>query len=207
MAATNQILREPIADGRGGIRVVLLLVAILAAWPAVACCKGALLPVVNQVPLMLKVLTYESSLMSESANTIKVGILYLPKDANSETCFKEFSAEMLRYSGFTVRGRSVSIVPLPIEGGGEGDWSHRLLPLDVVYVAPGTEKILSTVTKITRSAKILTITAVEPFLSGGLSLGLLLVGDSPGIVINMPASQQEGCEWESSLLQVCRLIR
>ena len=77
----------------------------------------------------------------------------------------------------------------------------------MLYVAPGSGEILSTITEITRGAKILTITGVEPYVKGGLSMGLLLVNDAAEIAINMPASQKEGCEWEGSLLQVCRLIR
>ncbi len=207
MASVGQVLRAPIGKGRGAGRTGLVLAALLSAWPAVGCCERSLLPIANQVPLMLKLLTYENGLMSEPKDTIRVGILYLPRDADSQKCFEEFSTEMRRYDGFTVRGRNVSIVPLPIMGVAGDDWPQRLLPLEVLYVAPGSGEILSTITKITRSAKILTITGVEPYLKGGLSMGLLLVNDAPEIAINMPASQEEGCEWEGSLLQVCRLIR
>jgi hypothetical protein len=207
MATVGQVLRGPIGKGRGAGRTGLVLAAFLSAWPAVGHGQEALLPIANQVPLMLKVLTYESGLMLEPADTIRVGILYRPRSADSERCFEEFSTEMRKYEGFTVRGRTVSLVPLLNTGAMGDDWPHKLLPLDVLYVAPGSGDLLSRITKITRSAKILTITGIESYVDDGLSMGLFLANDGPEIAINMSASHQEGCEWEGSLLQVCRLIR
>ena len=167
MASVGQILRGPMNFGRRAGRAGLVAATLLSAWPAVGRCESPMLPMVNQVPLMLKLLTYENSLMSEPNDTIRVGVLYVPRDRHSERCYEEFATEMRRYDAFTVRGRHIAIVPMPVARAEEDGWRQKLLLLDVLYVTPGSEEVLSTITKISRGAKILTVTGVEPYLGEG----------------------------------------
>lgn len=207
MGSFGSLLSFPVA-GRGAPRArgagpATILAALILACPH----AKAGLPIANQVPLMLKLLTYESRLMSMPIDTIRVGVIYAPKNEASSRCFQEFSSEAGRYADFTVHGRRVLIRPIALKKGGRIDWPGAGSPIEVLYVAPGVEEHLGQITTFTRNAKVLSVTGVDEFVRRGVTAGILLTEDRPGITLNMSASQQEGCEWETNLLQICQLIR
>jgi hypothetical protein len=186
-------------------RGLRLLPFLLLALPARA--EEPMLPVAQQVPLLLKVLTYERTLMGSATSTLRVGFLYDPRAEESRRRFDEFEREFLPFADKTLKGHSVELVPVPFRPDLGAKASREAGRLDVVYVPPGDPAVLPAVRGWTRSEKILSATPVETFVQEGLSLGLVVRNGRTGVTINEAGSREEGRLWAEDFLRLCRVIR
>ncbi len=165
------------------------------------------LDVEYQVPLVLKLLTYESRLMELQRQTIVMGIIYRPKDDQSRKSFEQFQAEMGHFENRTVRNRRLVVEPLPIAVADSAGPVMRRARVDVVYVTPGFDTDLASIFKATRQERILSVTGVPDYVEKGLAVAVVRRGGQAGITLNLEASREEGRDWNASLLKLCRLVR
>ena len=187
------------------------LVAILSCFalmhfPDPGWAEGGL-PVAYQIPLLMKLVTYEFNLMGKAQPTINIGVLYLPDDAGSLACFQSFESQFKDRKDLTIRGRALQLVGIPIRAG-EGLRLPTGQPdVDILYVAPGNEDRVPAISQWTRQMKCLSVTGSETSVEQGLSVALVRRGAKEAITINLPASLEEGREWNVNVLQVARVIR
>lgn len=187
---------------RATIALTLLLVlAWQAAW------ADGYLDVEYQVPLILKLLTYENTLMALHRQTIEMGVVYRPKDPESNRTFQRFRDQMKLYEDRTVHDRRLVLVSIPVAAADSVAAVIRRASVDVVYIGPGFDADLSSIKTTTRSRKILSVTGVPSYVEAGLSVAVVRRGDQAGITLNLDASKEEGRDWNASLLQLCRIIR
>lgn len=168
---------------------------------------AGLLPVAYQMPLLLKLVTYELNLMRKDDPVIRFGVLFVPERPDSRRCFEEVQSMLGERKGTEVRGRRVDIIPLAI-----GESEALVLPpgltgVDVVYVAPGNEERIGAIARWTREQNALSVTPYEEDVEKGLSVALTSRGAGGGITLNLPASIEEGREWNVNVLQIARIIR
>ena len=165
------------------------------------------LPIAYQVPLLMKLVTYEFNLMGKTKPTITIGVLYRPEDSGSLKCFETFEALFEQRRDLEIRGHPLQLVGIPVRSEG----SLRLPPghpdIDILYVAPGNEDRITAISRWTREMKSLSVTGSEASVEQGLSVALINRGAKEGITINLPASIEEGREWNVNVLQVARVIR
>ena len=165
------------------------------------------LPIVVQVPLILKLLTYEQRLMQTQEPVILIGFLFHPKDSESRGCFEQFNAQIESYADRTIHGHRVALVPLVIEDADRLRASLTRTHIDVLYVGPGNAARIKQISEVTRTVGTLTVTGDESYVDDGLSVAVVRRGEQPGITMNLAASRAEGFEWDARLLALCRVIR
>lgn len=164
-----------------------------------------MLPVTQQVPLLLKVLTYDRTLMGSDSTTIRVGFIYDPLSPDSRRQLNDFLTELRGFADKTVRDHRVEFIPIPL------DPSEEELPAEantvmVLFVPPSDPRIVPIVRSFTRTRKLLSATPVESYVEAGLSLGLIVRNGRTGVAINMAASGEEGRVWAEDFLRLCRII-
>jgi hypothetical protein len=160
-----------------------------------------------QVPLVLKLLTYECKLMELRRQTIVMGILYRPADEASTRAFEQFRDEMKHFENRTIHNRKLVLEPLPVVEADSAGPAMRRAHVDVVYVTPGFDADLESIFQATRRGSILSVTGVPAYVEMGLTVAVVRRGDQAGITLNLEASRMEGRDWNASLLQLCRVIR
>ncbi len=165
------------------------------------------LAVGRQVPLIMKLLAYENNLMNLHRQTIRMGILYLPRDPDSRRTFEQFRREMKRDEHRTIHNRRLVVVPLPVTDANSVGPAVRRASIDVVYVTTGFDADLGSIIATTREEDVLSVTGVPVYVEMGLSVAVVLRGDQPGITLNLEASREEGRDWNAYLLDLCRIIR
>ncbi len=182
---------------RGGLALAVLGVAFgTAAAPAAA--QEVPVPVEVQVPLLLKILTFDRHL-TYAPEPLVVGIVFQGRNRASAAI------------GDEVRGRFASVVPLMrvvmIDLDDTSDLRAILLrkSVRVLYVAPLQAVSVSTVAEATRGQRVVSVTGVPRYVEQGLSVGIDLNGARPRIVINLAASRAEGAEFSAELLKLVRL--
>lgn len=179
-----------------------------------ACCLFAgrgratgLLPVAYQMPLLLKLVTYELNLMNKSDPVIRFAVLFVPERPESKKCFEEVQDMLGGRNRTEIRGRRVDLIPLPIRESEALALPPGLTGVDVIYVTPGNESRVGAIARWTREQDALSVTAVEECVENGLSVGLISKGAGGAITLNLPASLEEGREWNVNVLQIARVIR
>jgi hypothetical protein len=79
--------------------------------------------------------------------------------------------------------------------------------ISLLYMAPGTSRAVSEVTRVARALGVTTATGVPDYVRRGVSVGIGVRQDKPEILINLPASRLEGCEFDASLLRIATVIK
>jgi hypothetical protein len=168
---------------------------------------GSALPIAYQIPLLMKLVTYEFNLMGQPRPTIVIGVLYRPEDPGSRGCFESFEAQFKERRDLVIRGHRLELVGVPIRSEDSLRLPAGHPDIDILYVAPGNEERIPAISRWTRGMKSLSVTGSEDSVEQGLSVALFSSGVKESITINLPASLEEGREWNVNVLQVARVIR
>ena len=162
------------------------------------------LPIKDQMPLFLKILSYDKNL-PDRGDEIVIGVVYQERYRSSLLAKDELVAVMKQFRA--VSGRPVHLVPLAID---EKVSLADVLDeprINVFYVSPLRAYDIEQITTVSRDQEIVTLTGVPSYLEAGLSVSLDVKGGKPQILINLPASEAEGADFHSQLLKVARVIR
>ena len=162
------------------------------------------LPVKDQMPLFLKILSYDKNL-PQRGDEIVIGVLYQQRYRHSLLAKDELVAVMKQFKA--VSGRPVRLVPLAID---EETSLAAVLDdprINVFYVSPLRAFDIEAITEVSRDREIVTLTGIPSYLDAGLSVSLDVKGGKPQILINLPASEAEGADFHSQLLKVAKVMR
>lgn len=165
------------------------------------------LPIAYQIPLLMKLVTYEFNLMGKTEPRIVIGVLYRPEDPGSLQCYQSFETQFKERKDLAIRGHRLELVGIPIRSEDALRLPSGHPDLDILYVAPGNEDRITAISRWTREMKSLSVTSSETSVEQGLSVALVSRGAKEAITINLPASLEEGREWNVNVLQVARVIR
>ncbi len=162
------------------------------------------LPVKDQMPLFLKILSYDKNL-PERGDEIVIGVLYQERFRQSLLAKDELWTVMKQYR--TLSGRPLRLVLLPLD---EKTSLASVLDdprVNVFYVSPLRAFDIEAITEVSREREIVTLTGIPSYLDAGLSVSLDVKGGKPQILINLPASEAEGADFHSQLLKVAKVMR
>jgi len=161
------------------------------------------LPVEDQIPLMLKILSYDKSLMAHP-DSIVVGVLY--QDRFRQSLVTKDKAVDILNTFTTLSGHSLITVPVSIDNSIPFSQELKEKHVSVLYVTPLRSYSLSNITEFSRTEQIVTLTGVPQYLKSGLSVSLDSKGGKPHILINLNASLIEGARFHSQLLKLAQII-
>jgi uncharacterized protein DUF4154 len=184
-----------------------ILVSLLRGMSSAQEADQMAVPAELQVPLLLKVLTYDRNFESKTRVELTVGIVYEPGDPASVKAKNEVADMLGSVAGKTVKKLRIKYVLLENRGRpSELEAAARSQGVSLFYLAPGLRN-LDELIRFSQANHITTTTGVRRYVERGVAVGIGLRQDKPEILINLPASRSEGSEFDASLLRIATVMK
>jgi hypothetical protein len=187
-------------------------------WPALLASLGLLSPIAPaeaagmelpadlQIPLILKVLTYDRQLESKAGGEVNIGIVYSPADPSSSQATTDVSGTLNKFAGKTVKKLPINYWTIEFVSTQRLEAILKEKNISVLYVSPGVEKHITAITQVSQSRRVTTTTGVPDFVKQGVAVGIGQRRGKPQIYINLEASKSEGSEFDASLLRIATVV-
>jgi hypothetical protein len=189
------------------VRLLTTLALAALIWPLPVVGAQTSMPPDRQVPLILKVLTYDRQFDAKAGAEVNIGIVYSPADAASSKTTTEISGTLNKFSGKTVKRKPINYWTIEYVS------PERLAEvvedkgINVIYVSPGNDSNLASILELSQAQKITTTTGVPEYVRKGVAVGIGSRQGKPQILINLGASKSEGSEFDASLLRIATVIQ
>ena len=199
------------SDRRGGrgwraIRAGVVAVAVLFARPVAA--QGMVQPASVQVPIILKVLTYDRQFEARTREAVTIGIIHDPTDPVSARATSDVSDVLYEARDKTVKRLPIKYFQIEYTGRADLDRFSEERAISVYYLTPGlSSPAIAQILEVSRARSITSMTGVPELVEAGVSVGIGERRSRPQILINLPASRSEGCEFDASLLRIATVIK
>jgi hypothetical protein len=190
----------------GYIKILLAILLIIQFAGTVIAREEMEVPVDIQIPLFLKILTYDRNLKERVGDEIVMGVVYqekFRKSLNVKTQLEKYLANSkedkiddvpFRYVSINLSSLSMFKAILARE------------KVDIVYIAPLRAVAVETLAADCRSMGITSLTGVPAYCELGIAISIGSKGESPQIIINLPGAQSEGADFRSQLLKLAKVI-
>lgn len=183
------------------VRVGVVVLAALLSAPAAASVAHT-----QQALLMLRVLAYDRNLPARAGSGVSVMILFVQGNAASESVRESMASTL------TAAGEKVTVSGLRLEVGvkafeGAADLAKALAGVDAVYLCPGLDGAAREIARVTRARGVLSFGGGDAAVRAGIGVGFVLRDDKPAIVVNLPATRDEGADLDAALLRVAEVLR
>jgi hypothetical protein len=190
----------------------LIWLLVILVWPVLSSSQQKLetgpmsVPEELQVSIFLKILTYDRSLGERVKDTIRIGVLYFPEDAQSKKN-KEAILESLKLNkDKTINGIPFNFMEFEFGSDKRLEEMCQEKRINVFYVTSNGSDIIKRISSITQAKKILTITGRVDYVNHGISVGLTVKEEKPQVVINLPSTKAEGSDFSANLLRLWKVI-
>lgn len=193
-------LRAPRAMPR-----LLAAAAILLLGGGIATAEDLAVPVETQVPLFLKILTFDRNLPSRAGDDVTIAIVYQRRFRDSLLVREAFVAAIAAHP-HAVGNLPVRCVDVDLDETPDLAAALRRVSADVVYVAPLRSVAVTSIARATRALRVLSITGVADYVRGGLAIGIDERRGRPRILVNREAERKEGVALSSQLLKLATLV-
>jgi hypothetical protein len=186
----------------------LLAAAAFLLFAGSAAAEQMALAAEQQVPLILKVLTYDRQFEARTKGTeVAIGIVYDPADRDSAKATDEISSTLFKWSGKTVKKLPIKYFTIEYVSHDQVEKFVKQKNINVIYVAPGNSKNLASLTKMSQALGITSVTGVPDYVRKGVAVGIGVVQDRPQVLINLTSSKSEGSDFDASLLRLATVWR
>lgn len=205
-----------------GITLVYLLISA-----SVSHAQVMPVPVDIQMALFSKALRYERQLPERiGADTLVIAIIYQKNYGRSVKITTEVQtlfSSLTSFGGFTFRYISVDISSMADVADANTSGPDRIKTAAapetdsivnelvankaaLLYVTPLQNVNIDFISKISRTARILSLTGLPHYVRSGLSVSLELQQGKPRLLFNLPALRAEGSNFSATLLRMAEVI-
>jgi hypothetical protein len=160
------------------------------------------LPVAVQLPLFLKVMSFDRQLVSRGGGTLVLAIAY--QSGNRASADAKQEAWRAGSNVHEIGGMPLTIVAIDLDREDLGAaLTHGRVTL--LYLAPVQGVDVGGLAGVARAAHVTTLTGVLRYVELGLAVGVRLRGDRPRLVVNLAAARLEGADLGSELLKLAEV--
>lgn len=160
-----------------------------------------------QVPLILKVLTYDRHLETKAGQEVGIGVVYTPEEPDSVAAANQIFETLFRFADKTVKRLPIKRYLLEYSSADRLERSITQRGISVLYVAPGNASNLEVITRVSQARSVTTTTGVPEYVRRGVAVGIALSDERPQILINLASARSEGSEFDASLLRFATVLR
>ncbi|MEO0084621.1 MAG: YfiR family protein [candidate division WOR-3 bacterium] len=163
-------------------------------------------PMDLQLPLLLKVLTFDRNLKSRVGKEIVIGVIYQEKFRASLLIKDEFLRVLKELPIKDLADLPIKAKPIAL--GDEAILKTAIIndSIAILYVTPLRAFEISTIQALAGELKVLTLTGVPEYVKSGLAVGVGTKGERPLIIINLTQAKAEGADFSSQLLNLAKVI-
>jgi uncharacterized protein DUF4154 len=185
---------------------LVLLAALAAAAPSARAADSMPVPADLQVPLLLKILTYDRNLETRAKAELNIGVVYDAADAASVKAKNEVADILTKVADKTVKKLPIRFVPIEYKTLPELETTVKSRGVNLLYLTPGLRNVEELI-RFSQANRITTATGVRSFVERGVAVGVGVRQDKPEILINLRASRSEGSEFDASLLRIATVLK
>ncbi len=160
-----------------------------------------------QVPIFLKILTYDRSFETRAKDTLRIGILYFPDDVESERNKDAMIESLKQNKNKTINGVPFCFHQIEFISKKNLDKVIKERKINVLYVTSDSSNFLEEIIQTSQKRNVLTMTGRVDYVSKGISVGLGVKDQKPQIVINLRSAKAEGSNFSANLLRLCKVIK
>jgi hypothetical protein len=162
-------------------------------------------PVEVQVPLLLKILSFDRTLAARSEDSLVVGVVFQSRYRMSAGISDEVCRALAAAGSNPTATRALRVVTIDLDEPGSLGAALLRDGVQVLYVTPLRAVAMSVVAAATREHQVISLTGVVQYVEEGLAVAVDANGERPQIVINLAASRAEGAAFAGQLLKLARL--
>jgi hypothetical protein len=159
-----------------------------------------------QIPLLLKVLTYDRNFERKAGKELVLGIVHDPADRDSAKATDEVGTTLFKFAGKTVKKLPIKYFTIEFTGAADLERFVKEKGISALYIAPGNTKTLAAVLKVAQDLDLTTLTGVPDYVRRGVAVGIGVAQDKPQILINLAAARAEGSDFDASLLRIATVL-
>ncbi len=188
---------------------LLLAIAFHASWAfgsgTVIGPSDFIVPCRIQVPLLLKILSFDRALDASLVDTVRIVVIYSP---TTPVGVRERLDETLaEHSEATINGRPFAYMVF-VAADQEQAWKVISSdPPDAVYLAGVTDDVRAGIVAATREFGVLSFSAMERDVGEGVSVSLSPAGEGSNILIDLESLKLEGRRMQAGLLGISQIVR
>jgi len=187
---------------------VVLAFAALLTRPAAA--ESMALSADIQVPLLLKILTYDRQLEAKAGSDLVIGIIHDPTDKDSAKAADEIASTLYQFtkppSPKTVKKLPIKYFLIEYTKPADLEAFVKAKGINMLYVTPGISRALPDIIKLSQSRHLTTTTGVPDYVRKGVAVGIGERQNRPQILVNLCSTKSEGSEFDASLLRIATVV-
>ena len=164
-------------------------------------------PAARQVAILMRALAYDGNLKSRAGETVNIAILHKKGNAASENTANSMAKAFGALESTQVSGLPIVVSSLLYTGEDTLKKAITGAGIDLIYVCDGLENDLEAIERITRPMRVLSVGSKPEQVEKGLSVGVFQIEGKCTILLNLPASRQEGVSFAADLLRLAKVIR
>jgi len=188
-----------------GVRdAVAVLLVLLLASPLAS--EEMALAAELQIPLLLKVLTYDRNLEAKAGRELAIGIVYDPGDRDSALATDQVGSTLFRFGDKTVKALPIKYYTIEYTSPADLQRFVKQRGISILYVAPGNSRNLPELVRLSQGLGLTSATGVPEYVRKGVAVGIGVGQDRPQILIKLVAAKAEGSDFDASLLRIAVII-
>lgn len=164
-------------------------------------------PVQIQLPLFLKILSFDRNLKTRSKDVVHIGILYQKNVRQSVQVKNEVLKIVEEMQQKEILGMQTQFFPIEFTSESDLATAATRYDLEVIYITPMRAVDISMLSAHCHELHLLTITGVPEYMETGIAVGIGLKGEKPLIIINPTAAKLAGADFHSQLLKLAKIIQ
>lgn len=184
------------------LRWLWLLGVLLIARPV-----AAQVPADDQARILVRALAYDANLKTRAGDALRIAVLCNAKSASSRSAADGIVGAFRKLSNFTVQGLAVQVQRIDYENEAALTAAIESGRIGALYVGPGLDSAHAAIRGVSRARRIITMAGDEAAITGGLALGVVAIDNLPKIIVNLPASREEGAAFSGELLRLAKVLK
>jgi hypothetical protein len=162
----------------------------------------------KQAALLVRVLPYDQNFSQRAQEAVTVAVVHREGNLISETYSLDMSAALKDLArGTQVKGLTLRVVTIGYSNSEALAAALAKQKVSALYVCPGLEDALDSISDLSRKNKILTFSGRETEVRDRISIGLLRRGARPALIVNLRAAIAEGADLNPDLLALSEVLR
>ncbi|MEZ4388223.1 MAG: YfiR family protein [Candidatus Krumholzibacteriia bacterium] len=199
--------RERPACLRPGLWALLIAMVAATGWAqgqAPLCAPTV--PANDQIPIYLKLLSYDRTLWTPSPTHVRIALLHRRGDEPSRANLDAIRDALAGTAAPAVNGVALETVPLAWT---DADGLSRELAGNgcaVLYITAGFDAELPAIAAVARDHRLLTLAGDEGYVGRGVAVGVEQDGGWPRLTVDLRALAAAGHQIDARVLRLCRVV-
>lgn len=183
----------------------ILLVGVALLMPvSSAHAEDPSIPLQLQAELTAKLVEYAQSPSTQGLSVMRIGIVVRNGSVESQHFGSELKAAFGRMA--TIAGLAHEEVVITWSSGAALAEEARRRQLFAVYLTPGMRGEVPAVARALEGAAIISVAAIDAYVSSGAILGFELVSGRPRMVLNLAQAKKQGVTFRAQVMKLMRIV-